>query len=115
MVSMKNKHNTLFTNRLYKLMRERNLTLNRVVTLSGMDTTTLSNIVNRGSAPRIDTVFKICEGLGISFTEFFDFPPYNQHLDGTPAKGKESKWEKLGNALTSNEKERVRKILSDEI
>lgn len=111
---MKNDHNTLFTNRLYELMKERNLTLNRVATLSGMATTTLSNIVNRGSAPRIDTVFRICEGLGVSLTEFFDFPPYNQRPGGSSKKEEESKWEKLGNALTADEKERVRKILSDE-
>lgn len=59
-------------------MSEKNITLNRVATLSGMPATTLSNIVNRGSAPRIDTVYKICVGLDIAFNDFFDFPPYNE-------------------------------------
>ena len=54
------------------------MTMNRVATLADLSVTTLSSIINRGSAPRIDTVFKICEGLGVSFTDFFDFPPYNQ-------------------------------------
>lgn len=71
-------HSELFVTRLYEYMRENNLTLNRVATLSAMAPTTLSNIVNRGSAPRIDTVYKICQGLDISVKDFFDFPPYNE-------------------------------------
>lgn len=75
---MDKQHSELFKERLYFYMKEQNITLNRLATLSGMAATTLSNIVNRGSAPRIDTVYKICAGLGISFYEFFDFPPYNE-------------------------------------
>ncbi|MDV9114380.1 helix-turn-helix domain-containing protein [Lactiplantibacillus plantarum] len=71
-------HSTFFKERLYSYMKEQNITLNRVATLSGMAATTLSNIVNRGSAPRIDTIYKICSGLGISVHDFFDFPPYNE-------------------------------------
>lgn len=71
-------HSSLFKDRLYEYLRERNLTLNRLATLSAMAPTTLSNIVNRGSAPRIDTIYKICAGLDISVEDFFDFPPYNE-------------------------------------
>lgn len=77
-VTFENEHNTLFTKRLYFYLNQKNMTMNRVATLAGLSATTLSSIINRGSSPRIDTVFKICEGLGISFTEFFDFPPYNE-------------------------------------
>ena len=71
-------HGKLFKERLYFYLDKKNMTMNRVATLADLSATTLSSIINRGSAPRIDTVFKICEGLGVSFTEFFDFPPYNQ-------------------------------------
>jgi len=71
-------HGYFFAKRLYFYLNQKNLTMNRVATLAGLSATTLSSIINRGSAPRIDTVFKICEGLGVSFTEFFDFPPYNE-------------------------------------
>ena len=71
-------HGKLFKERLYFYLDKKNMTMNRVATLADLSVTTLSSIINRGSAPRIDTVFKICEGLGVSFTEFFDFPPYNQ-------------------------------------
>lgn len=75
---MDKKHSELFKERLYFYMREQNITLNRVATLSNMAATTLSNIVNRGSAPRIDTIYKVCNGLGITVHDFFDFPPYNE-------------------------------------
>lgn len=75
---MELEHSNLFKERLYEYLRKNNLTMNRLATLSGMAPTTLSNIVNRGSAPRIDTIYKICNGLNISVHEFFDFPPYNE-------------------------------------
>ncbi|PWG01119.1 XRE family transcriptional regulator [Levilactobacillus bambusae] len=59
-------------------MKQENITLNRVATLSDITASTLNNIVNRGSAPRIDTIRKICNGLNISVHDFFDFPPYNE-------------------------------------
>lgn len=75
---MNKDHGKLFKERLYFYLDKKNMTMNRVATLADLSVTTLSSIINRGSAPRIDTVFKICEGLGVSFTEFFDFSPYNQ-------------------------------------
>lgn len=68
----------LFQSRLYELIEARNLTIHRVAILSGITPSTLNNIINRGSAPRIDTIRKICRGLGISVRDFFDFPPYNE-------------------------------------
>lgn len=71
-------HGEFFIKRLYKYMEQENLTLNRVATLSDITPSTLNNIVNRKSAPRIDTIYKLCSGLGISVHDFFDFPPYNE-------------------------------------
>ncbi|WP_225417967.1 helix-turn-helix domain-containing protein [Levilactobacillus huananensis] len=75
---MKSEHGSYFVNRLYTFMKQENIILNRVAVLSGIRATTLNNIVNRGSAPRIDTVYKVCNGLGISVRDFFDFSPYNE-------------------------------------
>lgn len=68
----------LFKERLYYYMKDQNLTLNRVAVLSGITASTLNNIINRGSAPRLDTMHRLCTGLGISVHDFFDFPPYNE-------------------------------------
>lgn len=67
-----------FKERLYSYMDQNNLTLNRVATLSDITASTLNNLVNRESAPRLNTIRKICSGLGISVHDFFDFPPYNE-------------------------------------
>ncbi|EAC2288969.1 helix-turn-helix transcriptional regulator [Listeria monocytogenes] len=72
------KHSELIINRMYMYMRERNITLNRLADLSGITASTLSNIVNRNSVPKADTIYKICVGLNISVHEFFNFPPYNE-------------------------------------
>lgn len=105
----------LIINRLYKLLNDRNISINRLATLSGVRQSTITSLINRPTGvPKADTLRLLCEGLGISVKEFFDFPPYNRRSDGTSPKEEESKWEKLGNALTPDEKERIRKILSGE-
>ena len=104
----------LIINRLYKLLNDRDMSMNRLATLSGVKQSTISSLIQRPTGvPKADTLRLLCEGLGIQ--DFFDFPPYNQRPDGSSKKEEEAKWEKLGNALTADEKERVRKTLSNEI
>lgn len=106
----------LIINRLYKLLNDRDMSINRLSQRSGVKQSTISSLIQRPTGvPKADTLRLLCEGLGISVKEFFDFPPYNQRTDDTSVKEEESKWEKLGNALTPDEKERVRKILNGEI
>jgi transcriptional regulator with XRE-family HTH domain len=101
--------------RLNNLFAKNDITPNRVATLGGIRQSSLSDILTgRTEKPRIDTLQSIASGLGMSLTELLDFPPYNQRPDGTSKKEEDTKWEKLGHALTSEEKERVRKILSNE-
>ena len=71
-------HGEYFIDRLYYYMRVKNLNVHRVSILAGITNSTLSNIIYRKSAPKLDTIYKVCEGLGISVRDFFDFPPYNQ-------------------------------------
>ncbi|MCI1893028.1 MAG: helix-turn-helix transcriptional regulator [Schleiferilactobacillus harbinensis] len=105
-------HHDLFITRLEKELEQRNMTMNGLAKISGVTQSTLSNMVNRPNAvPRLDTMYSIANGLGMTFTEFFDFPPYNQRPDGSSAAKQRSKWEELGNALTPEERERVRRIL----
>lgn len=37
---------------------------------SGISQSTLSNLVNRGNDPSLETLKKICEGLGIKMSDF---------------------------------------------
>lgn len=100
--------------RINFLIAEHDTTANRVANLGGLTQSSLSDIVNgKAKDPRIKTLLKISAGLGMSLTEFLDFPPYNQRPDGSSSAKQRSKWEDLGNALTSEERDRVRRILLD--
>jgi transcriptional regulator with XRE-family HTH domain len=68
----------LIINRLYELMRERNLTVNRVANLAGVSQSTVSSFIYRKTVPRVDLLHSLCNVLGISVRDFFDFPPYNE-------------------------------------
>ncbi|MCG4280881.1 helix-turn-helix domain-containing protein [Lacticaseibacillus saniviri] len=105
-------HHELIISKINDLLEEKNMTVNRLATLSGLTQSTLSGLFNRPNAvPKLDTLYAIAEGFNISLTELLDFPPYNERPNGTSAAKQRDKWEELGNALTDEEKERVRRIL----
>ena len=68
----------LIIDRLYSLMRERNLTVNRLATLANITPSSLSSLIYRKSVPRVDMLHALCSALGITVHDFFDFPPYNE-------------------------------------
>ncbi|MCO6543135.1 MAG: helix-turn-helix transcriptional regulator [Lactobacillus sp.] len=69
----------LITQRLIDYLQKRNLTINRIATLSNLSQSTINNLFDGSTkSPTISTVRAICYGLNISVTEFFDFPPYNE-------------------------------------
>lgn len=66
-------------NHLVEILREKNLTINRLATLSGVGQSTLNALFDGSSKrPTVTTIRKICPVLDMSFHEFFDFPPYNE-------------------------------------
>lgn len=70
-------HSELIINRLYMYLDQKNITLNKLATLTNIRQSTLNNMVSNKSVPKVDTLFIICEALDISIFEFLDFPPYN--------------------------------------
>lgn len=69
----------LISNRLYKFIEDKNLTINRLATLSGINQSSVNNLFDGSTkSPKIATVKALCDGLNISVRDFFDFPPYNQ-------------------------------------
>lgn len=59
--------------RILELCDERRLTVNKLCTISGVTQSTVNDIVN-GKAKNIGvvTIKKLCDGLEITITEFFD-------------------------------------------
>lgn len=54
-----------------KLAKEKNMSWYKLAQKSGISQSTLSNLINRCNSPSVDTLEKICNGLGISLSEFF--------------------------------------------
>lgn len=64
--------------RIYELVDERQLTINKISTISGITQSTVSDIVNGvTSNVKIATIKKLCDGLDISIREFFDSPLFD--------------------------------------
>ena len=58
--------------RILELCRERDITINKLSSLSGVTQSTVNNIVSgRNRSTTISTIKKLCDGLGITIEEFF--------------------------------------------
>ena len=63
--------------RMLQLCQERHITLNKLSTICGITQSTLNNIINSGSNnPTVSTIKKVCDGLDMSLSEFFDHPVF---------------------------------------
>ena len=61
--------------RIAELCEEKHITINKLANISGITQSTLNNIMSgRNNSTTISTIQKICEGLEITVTDFFDSP-----------------------------------------
>lgn len=59
--------------RIIELCKERNITINRLATLSGITQSTLNNIVKGNSkTPTLQTIVYLCAGFNIEIIDFFN-------------------------------------------
>lgn len=58
--------------RVIQLREERNWSLYRLAKESDISYSTLSNTFHRNNVPSVSTLIRICEGFGITLSEFFD-------------------------------------------
>ena len=59
--------------RILELCREKNISINKLSTISGVTQSTVNNIVSgRNRSATISTIKKLCDGLGITIEQFFD-------------------------------------------
>lgn len=65
--------------RLIELMEQRNLFLNGLARLAAVPPSTLKNIIyGKSKNPGVVTLKLLCDGMGISITEFFDSPLFSE-------------------------------------
>ena len=63
--------------RIVELCQEHQITVNKLCTISGVTQSTVNCIVNhRVKNIGIVTIKKLCDGLEISITDFFDTPEF---------------------------------------
>ena len=61
------------------LIKERNITINKLATLSGLTQSTLEDIMNgRTKNPKLKTLHRIAIGLDMKLSELLDFPEMNE-------------------------------------
>ena len=67
------KINDAISQRILQYCDERNLSINKLASLSMLTQSTLNNIVNNYVRDvKLLTIIKVCSGLDISLSEFFD-------------------------------------------
>lgn len=63
--------------RLNEICSQRNLNPSSLATLCGMDRSTIYSIIgNKSKSPEVITIKKICDGLEITLSEFFNSPEF---------------------------------------
>jgi transcriptional regulator with XRE-family HTH domain len=68
----------LIARRLLQLCDERNITVGKLCTTAGATASTVHDIVTGTTKdPRVFTLKKLCDALGITLAEFFDTPEFN--------------------------------------
>lgn len=61
--------------RIAELCEEKHITINKLANISGITQSTLNNIMSgKNNSTTISTIQKICDGLEITVTDFFDSP-----------------------------------------
>ncbi len=74
------KYSELYVKRIRDLCKRRGLTIHKLATMSGVNQSTLDNIV-RGLTenPRVKTLHKIAHAFGMTLAEFLDFKALNDY------------------------------------
>mgnify|MGYP002921991850 CR=1 FL=1 len=67
------KINDAISQKLLKICQEKKISVNKLAVLCCLTQSTIQNIIDGNSSnPKILTIVRICDGLGISLKEFFD-------------------------------------------
>ena len=74
-------YSEIITKRILSLCKARNITVNKLATLSGMKQSTLDNIIKGNTkSPGLRTLHRISQGFGITLSALLDFPELNETL-----------------------------------
>lgn len=67
--------------RLTELCNKKNITINKLATLSGITQSTVENVMSgKTKNPKLKTLHKLAIGLDMTVAELLDFPEMNETL-----------------------------------
>lgn len=65
-------------NRILQLCGERNISVNRLASISALPSSSVKNILyGKSQNPKLLTIKMLCDGLGITLGEFFSTPEFD--------------------------------------
>lgn len=68
--------------RILNLIKEKNITINKLATLSGMAQSTVNDIITGQSKnPKLLTIVRLCYGFDMQLDEFFNDPVFKDIED----------------------------------
>ena len=68
-------------NRILQLCGERNISINKLANICGLQPSSVKNILyGKSQNPKVLTIKMICDGLGITLAQFFDTDEFD-HLE----------------------------------
>lgn len=74
-------YSDIIIKRLTDLCNQRNITVNKLSTLSGITQSTVENIMNgKTKNPKLKTLHKLAVGLDMTVSELLDFPEMNETI-----------------------------------
>lgn len=69
---------TVVANRILELCRKRDISINKLGTISGVSQSTINNITSgRNNSATVATIKKLCDGFEITLGEFFSTPEFD--------------------------------------
>lgn len=69
---------TAVRNRILQLCGQRDMTINRLATVSALPPSSIKNILyGKSRNPKLITIKMICDGLGITLGDFFSTPEFD--------------------------------------
>ena len=75
---IKKEINRWFYNRINRLFAFNNYSIQDFSQITGLSQSTVRNLIYRESVPNLETIWMICSGFGISFSDFFFFFPLSE-------------------------------------
>ncbi|MDO4622335.1 MAG: helix-turn-helix domain-containing protein [Eubacteriales bacterium] len=57
--------------RIKEICEQRGISIDALARITGVTKSTLSNLVRSNNSPNVNTIARVCEGLGITVSQFF--------------------------------------------